>query len=167
MRNTLATLDSIAASSQRPWLASCCARPTAWNRPASASTRGSFMARVSSTSVTCTKREEAAKRRIGGCDHGAAQAGLAVVEHGRLALRHGPLRLIEAHLQAAVRDMNLARLVRLAVTGLGGTAERRCRRPSGHPVRRFGKQACRLQPVVVAALRYVKHVRRHVLANHV
>src|SRR5690242_15048182 len=118
MRKMLATLDSMAASSQRPWLANCCARPTAWNRPASASTRGSFMARVSSTSGSCGKRGEADERRVGSRDHGATQADVAFVEHHRLARGNRPLGLVEARLQAGGRYVDLARLVRLPVAGL-------------------------------------------------
>src|SRR3569623_87278 len=123
MRNTLATLDSIAPSSQRPWLASCCASPTAWNRPASASTRGSFMARVSSTSGSCGKRGKATEWRVGGRDHGAAQAGLAVVEHHRLAWSDCPLGFVDTHLQAGGHHLYLACLVGLPVAGLGRAAK--------------------------------------------
>jgi hypothetical protein len=49
MRKTLATPASIAASSQRPSLASFCASEQAWKMPASASTRSSFIEKVSNT----------------------------------------------------------------------------------------------------------------------
>ena len=70
----------------------------------------------------------AARGRIGGGDHGAAEADVAVVQHQRLSRRDRALRPVEAHLQCRRRRLDLAGLVGLAIAGCARAAEARARR---------------------------------------
>src|SRR5690348_8887934 len=176
MRNTLAMLASIALSSQRPSLASCCASAQDWKRPASASTRSSFMEKVSNTGLLFScgerggrveRRQQAAVRCIGGGDYCTAQANLAIVENHRLARRDSALWFIEPNIEAVVAHADEATLVGLAITGARGAAEFGGWCTACDPIRRFRLQPLRKQPAVLAALGYVQHVRRYVLADHV
>ncbi len=155
MRNTLATLASIAPSSQRPSLASCCASAQAWNRPARASTRSSVMEKVSNTRLRFScwgrgggseYRQQATVRRIGGGDHRAAEADLAIVEDHRLSRGDRTLGFVEAHLQAGRRcTLDHASLVGLPVAGTRGAAEAGGGRGAIDPARRLRLQAMRVQ----------------------
>src|SRR6185312_7196647 len=175
MRNTLATPACIVASSQRPSLASCCASAQAWNRPARASTRSSFMPKVSNTGLrfpvvgwigTRACRQQATVGCIGGHDHGTAEADVASIEDYRLSRGHGALGIIEAYLNPVCADAYVAGLVGLAVTGARGAAKLVCRRGTGNPVGWLGAQPPGMQPAVLAALRDIQDIRRHVLAHH-
>src|SRR6185312_15003861 len=175
MRKMLATPACMAVSSQRPSLASCWASEQAWNNPARASTRSSFMPRVSNTDLRFLELrcggegegwQQAAVGGIGCHDHRAAETDLASVENDRLTRRDGTLRHIERDGKTGLADADRARLVGLTVARARRAAKLGARRLAGDPVWCLGMQSPRQQPVVLAALGDDQHVGRHVLAHH-
>src|SRR5690606_35261214 len=105
---------------------------------------------------------------VGGGDHRAAQAGVAAVQHDRLAWRHGTLGAGETHVQGAVvAYLDLAGFPGLAVAHLRAAFETARGGGTADPVRRFTAQRGGLQPRAVVALVDEQHVARHVLADHV
>src|SRR5690606_8814837 len=164
MRNTLSSTGWAALTSLWPVSAIRLTWCRDWARPASASTRsrwGFSMRRI-------LAGRHARLGSIGGRNDGAAQAGLAVVEHQRLPRGGRPLRPREAHRQGAVvTHLHLARLVLLPVTDLGGALEMLRRRRAFDPVHGLGLDGAGEQPRTVAVLVHVQDVSRHVLADHV
>src|SRR5690606_17132117 len=108
------------------------------------------------------------QRRIGGRDHRAAEAALAIVEDQRLARGHRALGTVEAHAQATIAGhFDAARFGLLPVAHLRGAFESGGRRRAFDPVRGPGPGGGGLQPWTVVPLVHVQDVRRHVLADHV
>src|SRR5690606_37160767 len=106
--------------------------------------------------------------RIGAGDDRPAQAGVAVVEHDRLAERDRTLGALEPHLQRGVLPHDdVAWLLRLPVPGLGGATEARSGRSTGDPVHGFGLQRRGVEPWRITALGNVQYVLPYVLADHV
>src|SRR5690606_23559398 len=111
-----------------------------------------------------TRIQASFERCVGGGDHRAAKAFLAVVEHHRLSRGDGALRCIEPYPQPAIIvDPDRTCLVRLPIPGLRGAAELARGRRSGHPVRRLRGQGGRLEPRRVMALVAVEDVVANVL----
>src|SRR5690606_32546369 len=108
------------------------------------------------------------ERRVGGRDHRAAEAVVAVVQDHRLAGGDGALGAVETHPQGAVfHAFDLAGLGGLAVAHLRAAGEAARGRVAHDPVRRLAPQGGGLQPGAVVPLVHVQQVASDVLADHV
>src|SRR5690606_30985176 len=165
MRNTLSS--AVASTEASAWPVSAMRRTcfSACTSPARARTRSCI---IPWSSRSCRYVVARLKRRVGGGDHRAAQAMVAIVKHQRLPRRHCALRTGKADVQAAVVAYPyFTGLCLLPVAGLRAACERSGRGGAIDPVRGLGPGVVRQQVAAVAALVDEQHVGRDVLADHV